>query len=185
MRNELRKSKSLRLPELTRNPETDLPHLSIRSPVECRASLAEIRPPQHHFRPTKQEYKRYLGKIKSKLLCNEKFNKVLLMSQNHLNLVLVNNFPLFSIYVMGHICLNYESFINYRLINLSLVVDPTKFFLAGANNMCPSLTSPGGILDEEVGEETIVAIMAEGKEHALAIGFTKSSEKDICKKDRH
>ncbi|KAL4579866.1 hypothetical protein LXL04_016034 [Taraxacum kok-saghyz] len=90
--------------------------------------------------------------------------------QNHLNLVLVNNFPLFSIYLMGHICLNYESFIN---------VNPTKIFLAGANIMCPSLTSPGGILDEEVGDKTIVAIMAEGKEHALAIGFTKSSEKDI------
>ena len=31
-----------------------------------------------------------------------------------------------------------------------------KFVLAGANIMCPGLTSPGGILDEEVGAETPV-----------------------------
>ncbi|KAK3418664.1 hypothetical protein EUGRSUZ_H03249 [Eucalyptus grandis] len=54
-----------------------------------------------------------------------------------------------------------------------------KFVLAGANIMCPGLTSPGGALDDEVGAETPVAIMAEGKQHALAIGFTKMSAKDI------
>ncbi|KAK7849481.1 malignant t-cell-amplified sequence 1 like protein [Quercus suber] len=54
-----------------------------------------------------------------------------------------------------------------------------KFVLAGANIMCPGLTSPGGALDEEVEAETPVAIMAEGKQHALAIGFTKMSAKDI------
>lgn len=31
-----------------------------------------------------------------------------------------------------------------------------KFVLAGANIMCPGLTSPGGFLDEEVGAETPV-----------------------------
>ncbi|KAF9669889.1 hypothetical protein SADUNF_Sadunf13G0011500 [Salix dunnii] len=54
-----------------------------------------------------------------------------------------------------------------------------KFVLAGANIMCPGLTSPGGALDDEVDAETPVAIMAEGKQHALAIGFTKMSAKDI------
>ncbi|THU55296.1 hypothetical protein C4D60_Mb11t05090 [Musa balbisiana] len=54
-----------------------------------------------------------------------------------------------------------------------------KFVLSGANIMCPGLTSPGGALDEEVLEETPVAIMAEGKQHALAIGYTKLSAKDI------
>ncbi|KAJ1383095.1 putative domain CHP00451 [Sesbania bispinosa] len=56
-----------------------------------------------------------------------------------------------------------------------------KFVLAGANIMCPGLTSPGGVLDEEVGAECPVAIMAEGKQHALAIGFTKMSAKDMLK----
>lgn len=31
-----------------------------------------------------------------------------------------------------------------------------RFVLAGANIMCPGLTSPGGYLDEEVGAETPV-----------------------------
>ena len=31
-----------------------------------------------------------------------------------------------------------------------------KFVLSGANIMCPGLTSPGGVLDNEVEEETPV-----------------------------
>ncbi|KAL9254237.1 Malignant T-cell-amplified sequence 1-B-like protein [Drosera capensis] len=54
-----------------------------------------------------------------------------------------------------------------------------KFVFSGANIMCPGLTSPGGALDDEVEAERPVAIMAEGKQHALAIGFTKMSAKDI------
>ncbi|XP_016163287.1 malignant T-cell-amplified sequence 1 isoform X2 [Arachis ipaensis] len=54
-----------------------------------------------------------------------------------------------------------------------------RFVLSGANIMCPGLTSPGGALDEEVEAESPVAVMAEGKQHALAIGFTKMSAKDI------
>ncbi|KAF2307276.1 hypothetical protein GH714_026054 [Hevea brasiliensis] len=45
--------------------------------------------------------------------------------------------------------------------------------------MCPGLTSPGGALDVQVEADTPVAIMAEGKQHALAIGFTKMSAKDM------
>ncbi|KAK6911601.1 PUA domain [Dillenia turbinata] len=53
-----------------------------------------------------------------------------------------------------------------------------KFVLAGANIMCPGLTSPGGALDDDVAEETPVAIMAERQQHAIAISFTKMSAKD-------
>ncbi len=47
-----------------------------------------------------------------------------------------------------------------------------KFVLSGANIMCPGLTSKGAGLPDAPGleENTIVAIYAEGKEHALAIG---------------
>lgn len=31
-----------------------------------------------------------------------------------------------------------------------------KFVLAGANIMCPGLTSPGGVLDDDVAEESPV-----------------------------
>jgi hypothetical protein len=33
-----------------------------------------------------------------------------------------------------------------------------RFVLAGANIMCPGLTSPGGVLDEEVGAECPVVL---------------------------
>lgn len=53
-----------------------------------------------------------------------------------------------------------------------------KFVLQGANIMVPGLTSAGGHLpDCEVREN--VAIMAEGKEHALAIGVTLMSSEEM------
>lgn len=55
-----------------------------------------------------------------------------------------------------------------------------KFVLSGANVMCPGLTSPGAKLPEEnLEENTIVMIYAEGKEHALAIGKLTMSTDDI------
>lgn len=55
-----------------------------------------------------------------------------------------------------------------------------KFVLAGANIMCPGLTSAGAKLPEENMEEgTIVTIYAEGKKNALAIGKLSMSTDDI------
>lgn len=80
-----------------------------------------------------------------------------------------------------------------------------RFVLSGANIMCPGLTSPGAMMSE-VPKDTIVvricfyynqlisciffhkyyidilyyqAVMAEGKEHALAIGKTTMSTDDM------
>ncbi|KAJ1696477.1 hypothetical protein LUZ63_004989 [Rhynchospora breviuscula] len=94
---------------------------------------------------------------------------IVVKCQNHLNLVVVNNVPLF---------FNIRDDPN---VMKKFQVDrgAIKFVLSGANIMCPGLTSPGGVLDEEVLEDTPVAIMAEGKQHALAIGYTKMSAKDI------
>ena len=55
-----------------------------------------------------------------------------------------------------------------------------KFVLSGANVMCPGLTSPGGKLIS-ADKNTVVAIMAEGKQHALAVGITKMSTDEIQK----
>ncbi|KAL2247335.1 UNVERIFIED_CONTAM: Malignant T-cell-amplified sequence 1 [Sesamum indicum] len=100
---------------------------------------------------------------------------------NHLNLVLVNNVPLFFNIRDGPYMPTLRLLHQYPNIMKKLQVDrgAIKFVLAGANIMCPGLTSPGGALDDEVEAETPVAIMAEGKQHALAIGFTKMSAKDI------
>uniref|UniRef100_A0A7E4VLA7 PUA domain-containing protein n=1 Tax=Panagrellus redivivus TaxID=6233 RepID=A0A7E4VLA7_PANRE len=54
-----------------------------------------------------------------------------------------------------------------------------KFVLNGSHIMCPGLTSPGAKLDETIEKGAIVAIMAEGKEHALAIGSMTMSAADV------
>lgn len=54
-----------------------------------------------------------------------------------------------------------------------------KFVLSGANIMCPGLTSKGARMDVELPAESMVAIMAEGKENALAIGWLKMSTNDM------
>ncbi len=53
-----------------------------------------------------------------------------------------------------------------------------KFVLSGANIMCPGLTSPGGRLTQ-CDKNQIVVIMAENKQHALAIGQTKLSSAEM------
>lgn len=53
-----------------------------------------------------------------------------------------------------------------------------KFVLSGANIMCPGLTSPGAQLCEAP-KDSICAVVAEGKETALAIGLLKMSTHDI------
>lgn len=50
--------------------------------------------------------------------------------------------------------------------------------LSGANIMSPGLTSAGGHMDD-VPSDSVIAIMAEGKEHALAIGVTTKSTEQI------
>lgn len=53
------------------------------------------------------------------------------------------------------------------------------FVLSGANVMCPGLTSAGGEMLEELDAGTPVAIMAEGKEHAMAIGVLTLSTEEM------
>ncbi|CAM8914709.1 unnamed protein product [Rhodiola kirilowii] len=96
---------------------------------------------------------------------------IVVKCQNHLNVVLVNSVPLFFNIRDG------PYMPTLRLLHQCK--GGNKICLSGANIMCPGLTSPGGHLEDEVGAESPVAIMAEGKQHALAIGFTKLSAKDI------
>ena len=59
-----------------------------------------------------------------------------------------------------------------------------RFLLAGAHMMCPGLTSAGGYLppaEELIPTERLVAIHAEGKEHAVGVGITKMSTEDMKK----
>ncbi len=54
-----------------------------------------------------------------------------------------------------------------------------KFVLKGADVMCPGLTSKGATCDVDLPELAPVAVFAEGKAHALAVGFTRMSTADI------
>ncbi|XP_041359978.1 malignant T-cell-amplified sequence 1-like isoform X2 [Gigantopelta aegis] len=58
-----------------------------------------------------------------------------------------------------------------------------RFVLSGANIMCPGLTSPGARMTR-VPKDTVVAVMAEGKQHALGIGLTKLKADDILEKNK-
>ncbi|XP_067662816.1 malignant T-cell-amplified sequence 1 homolog [Haliotis asinina] len=58
-----------------------------------------------------------------------------------------------------------------------------RFVLSGANIMCPGLTSPGARMTK-VDKDSVVAVMAEGKDHALAIGLTKMSTDEILQKNK-
>ncbi|VDM34581.1 unnamed protein product [Hydatigera taeniaeformis] len=53
-----------------------------------------------------------------------------------------------------------------------------KHVLNGSNIMCPGLTSPGAKLCD-VPANTVVAIMAEGKENAVAVGVTVLSTREM------
>jgi malignant T-cell-amplified sequence len=54
-----------------------------------------------------------------------------------------------------------------------------KFLLSGADVMCPGLTSEGGKVDLKVEKNKMVAIMVEGKTHAIAVGKTLMSAKEM------
>lgn len=56
-----------------------------------------------------------------------------------------------------------------------------KFLLAGANMMAPGLLSKGGVLPDGLAKDAIVAIHAEGKEHACGIGRMSASSDEIRK----
>ena len=58
-----------------------------------------------------------------------------------------------------------------------------KFLLSGAKVMSPGLTSNGGIVDDSIEKDDLVAIRCEGKELEIAIGKMKMSGKDIKQKN--
>lgn len=75
----------------------------------------------------------------------------------------------------------------YILAPLKIDRGAIRFVLAGAQIMCPGLTSKGGELpsaDGALAAGTSVAIFAEGKEHAVAVGITKLSTEEIKKANK-
>ncbi|KAJ9065274.1 translation machinery-associated protein 20 [Entomophthora muscae] len=104
-------------------------------------------------------------------------------SQEHVNFITVNNVPLFFNNYDGPYFPTLRLLHQYPDMLPSVQVDrgAIKFVLAGANIMCPGLTSAGARLDTDLPAQVPVAIKAEGKEHPLAIGLTLMSTDDIKK----
>ncbi|KAI8800755.1 PUA-like domain-containing protein [Cladochytrium replicatum] len=115
-------------------------------------------------------------------LLPKKTSLILAKCKDHINLVTINSEILFYQHYDGQFQPHLRILHKYPDMLPRLQVDKgaIKFVLSGANIMCPGLTSPGAKLPEaDVPEGTIVAIYAEGKEHALAIGITKMSTSDM------
>jgi len=68
----------------------------------------------------------------------------------------------------------------FMLVHEQVDKGAIKFVLSGANIMCPGLTSAGAKMSDAP-KNTIVAVMAEGKKHALAVGITVLSTDEISK----
>jgi len=102
-------------------------------------------------------------------------------SQEHVNFITVNNIPLFFNHYDGPYFPTLKLLHQYPGMLPSAQVDrgAIKFVLAGANIMCPGLTSAGGRLDVDLPEKVPVAIYAEGKEHPLAVGLMLMSTNEI------
>jgi PUA domain protein len=59
-----------------------------------------------------------------------------------------------------------------------------KHIFSGSNVMAPGITSPGGKLYDGLDVLAPVAITAEGKEHAMAIGVLNMSSDEIKSKNK-
>jgi PUA domain protein len=102
--------------------------------------------------------------------CSE--NVQLIIVNNEIVFYNQNNGPFYPTLKLLH---KYPTMMNRMQVDKGAI----RFVLAGANIMCPGFTSPGGSLPTPIEAEQPVAIYAEGKEHAMAIGLTKMSTADI------
>ena len=53
------------------------------------------------------------------------------------------------------------------------------YVLSGANIMCPGLTSKGANMTPGLAVGQVVTVIAEGKEHALAVGVLKMTSEEM------
>ena len=102
-------------------------------------------------------------------------------AQDNIQLVVVNNEVVFYNQMNGPFYPTLKLLHKYPTMMPKMQCDKgaIRYVLGGANLMCPGFTSKGGFVADSIEGETPVAIYAEGKEHAMAVGLTKMSRADI------
>jgi PUA domain protein len=108
---------------------------------------------------------------------------VLGKAKDHIQLVLVGGEAVFYQQRDGPVMPTLRTIHKYPTMMHQVQVDrgAIRFVLKGANIMCPGLTSPGAYMEDGIPAGAIVAVMAEGKEHACAVGQMTMSSDDIKK----
>ncbi|TFL07510.1 hypothetical protein BDV98DRAFT_557972 [Pterulicium gracile] len=106
--------------------------------------------------------------------------------REHISIYTVSGIPLFFQHFDGPFYPTLRFLHKYPYILPAVKVDrgAIRFLLAGAHMMCPGLTSAGGYLppaDQALAAETPVALLAEGKEHAVGVGITKMGSEEMRK----
>ena len=102
-------------------------------------------------------------------------------AQDNIQLVVVNNEVIFYNQMNGPFFPTLRLLHKYPTMMPKMQCDKgaVRFVLGGANIMAPGFTSAGGFVAESICVDTPVAIYAEGKQHAMAVGLTKMSRSDI------
>lgn len=134
---------------------------------QIRAKLIEQFPPlesvMEEILPKKENFKIIKGRDHLELVANA--NDTVLFVKHR-------NYPYFPTLKLLH---KYPFILPHQQVDKGAI----KFVLNGSNIMCPGLTSPGAKLKEGIEKGSIVAIMAEGKEHAMSIGYMTMSSEEI------
>jgi len=101
--------------------------------------------------------------------------------QNYITLIVVNNTPLFFNFRDGPYMPTLRLLHKYPAILPHMQCDKgaIKYVVGGAHVMCPGLTSKGGCMPDNVPAGVVVAVHAEGKQHAMGVGMTKMSSQQI------
>mmetsp|Transcript_9797 Transcript_9797/g.14758 ORF Transcript_9797/g.14758 Transcript_9797/m.14758 type:complete len:164 (-) Transcript_9797:317-808(-) len=106
---------------------------------------------------------------------------VIARCHDHIQLIIVNRQVLFFNQRDSPFFPTLKFYHKYPTMMTRMQVDKgaIRFVLGGANLMCPGFTSPGGHVPDDIPVGTPVAIYAEGKQNALAIGLTMMSSDDM------
>lgn len=111
------------------------------------------------------------------VLIPKKSSLFLTKCRDNISFIVLDGVPLFFQHFDGPLIPTLRILHQYPSMLPHVQVDKgaIKYVLSGADIMCPGLTSAGGRISTDLLAGTVVAVMADGMEHALAIGIMKMS----------